>query len=425
MDQARRLCHARAGVVLNHLWIGFFVVALLAATAKAVATGDASLFNDLIQSVFSNSRSAFEIALGLCGTLAFWLGMLRIAERTGFIVALTRALTPLFRKLMPDVPDNHPALGAMVMNLAANMLGLDNAATPLGIKAMKELQSLNSNSETASNAQIFFVVLNASSVTLFPVTILTYRAQMGAASPADVFVPILLATSCSTLAGVLAVALIQRINVFDRVVLTYVGVAATAITLLVYLLFQGNVDRLQSRSSTLSSVALLLLIALILVTALFRRVNAYDAFIEGAKEGFQTAITIVPYLVAMLVGVGMLRSSGVLEAAISPLKKLSELVTHDTQFVDALPVALMKPFSGSGARALMLEAMKTFGVDSFVGRLSAVIQGSTETTFYVLAVYFGAVGVKNVRHALGCGLMADAAGVVASVIVARFFFAAT
>lgn len=409
-------------MLLNYLWIAFFLVALLHGAVQVLAGGDAQLFDGMLMAVFSASRSAFEIALGLTGTLAFWLGMLKIGERSGFVLLLTRGLTPLFRRLMPEVPADHPALGAIVMNLSANVLGLDNAATPLGIKAMQELQSLNPRPDTASNAQILFFVINASSVTLFPLTILTFRAQMGAAYPADVFVPILLATFCSTLAGLLSVAYLQRLRLADWVTLAYLAGGIGLAAALVGYVLQADAEAMQQRSANLSSIVLLGLIGAFLAGAMVRRINAYEAFIEGAKEGFQTAVGIVPYLVAMLVAISVLRASGLLESVAEMLRQAAQLAGADTRFVDALPTALIKPFSGSGARAMMLETMDHFGVDSLQGRLATVIQGSTETTFYVLTVYFGAVGIRNVRHAVGCGLLAELAGVIAAVVICLRFF---
>lgn len=409
-------------MLLNQLWVGFLLTAIVFGAGKSLLSGDAAPLAAMTDALFSSSRQAFEIALGLTGTLAFWLGMLRIGEQSGLIGALTRALRPLFRRLMPAVPDGHPALNAVVMNLSANMLGLDNAATPLGIKAMQELQTLNPRPDTASDAQILFYVLNASSVTLFPLSILTFRAQMGAAYPGDVLVPILLATSCSTLAGLLAVARMQGLRLADPVALGYLLGIVLLLTGLVSLLFQQGQSGLQARSALVSQVALLGLVAVFLTGALRAGINAYESFLEGAKEGFTTAITIVPYLVAMLVALALLRASGLLESLSTGLRQAAATLALDGRFVDALPTALIKPFSGSGARAMMLDTMRSFGVDSFAGRLAAVIQGSTETTFYVLAVYFGAVGIKNVRHAVGCALLADGAGVLAAIFVTYRFF---
>lgn len=398
------------------------LTAIVFGIGKALLTGDAAVLAAMTGALFSSSKNAFEIALGLTGTLAFWLGMLRIGEKSGFIQLLTCFLSPLFRRLMPGVPAGHPALSAIVMNLSANMLGLDNAATPLGIKAMQELQSLNPRADTASDAQILFFVLNASSVTLFPLTILTFRAQMGAPYPADVFIPILLATACSTLTGLLSVATLQRLRMTDPWVVLYLGGFSLLVASLVAFLFQQGPADIQPRSALLSYVALLGLIGVFLAGAVFRRVNAYEAFLEGAREGFGTAIAIVPYLVAMLVALGLLRASGLLESVSDGMRQSAAWFAMDTRFIDALPTALIKPFSGSGARAMMLDTMRTYGVDSFAGRLAAVIQGSTETTFYVLAVYFGAVGIRNVRHAVGCALLADLAGVLAAIFVTYRFF---
>lgn len=375
-----------------------------------------------MSAMFSLSKSAFEIALGLTGVLTLWLGIMRVGERGGFIQLLTQGLTPLFSRLMPDIPKNHPALGAIVMNISANVLGLDNAATPLGIKAMKELQSLNPTPETASNAQILFLVINTSSVTLFPVTIFTYRAQLGAADPTDVFIPILLATTMSTLAGLLAVAAMQKINLLDKVVMAYLGGLTVVVAGILAYFSSLPEPQMLAQSALISNIILYSLVVVFICGAVYKRVNAYEAFIEGAKEGFQTAVTIVPYLVAMLVAIGVFRASGALELLNDGARYLAGLFKLDDRFIDALPTAFIKPFSGSGARAMMIDTMKTLGADSFAGRLSCVIQGSTETTFYVLAIYFGAVGIKNIRHAVGCGIIADFAGVVASIFIAYRFF---
>ncbi len=408
--------------MLNAIWAGFLLVALGTAAAKALLLGQGDVFGALMKSMFDSSKVAFEVALGLTGVMTLWLGIMRIGEAGGFLQSLTRLLMPLFRRLMPEVPPNHPAHGAIVMNMSANMLGLDNAATPLGLKAMRELQSLNPSADTASNAQILFMVLNASSVTIFPVTIFTYRAQMGAADPTDVFIPILIATYCSTMAGLLAVAVAQRINLLDRVVAAYVGAATAGIGALVWYFTRLSATEMQRQSALVTNVVLLALIAAFLIGALRRRVPVYETFIEGAKDGFQIAIGIIPYLVAMLVAIGMLRASGALDLALDGIRWLVAAAGWDTRFVDALPTALVKPLSGSGARAMMVETMRTYGADSFAGRLASVIQGSTETTFYVLAVYFGAVGIKRTRHAVSCALLADLAGVVAAIGVCYLFF---
>ncbi|MDO8845871.1 MAG: nucleoside recognition domain-containing protein [Methylicorpusculum sp.] len=409
--------------MLNLIWVGFFLFSFIAALIRFYIGGDDTVFAAIMASLFSQSKAAFEIALGLTGVLTLWLGIMKIGEQSGFIQLITQGLTPLFRKLMPEIPDNHPALGAMIMNLSANALGLDNAATPLGIKAMHELQTLNPNPDTASNAQIIFLVINTSAVTLFPVTIFTYRAQLGAANPTDVFIPILIATYFSTLIGFLAVAAIQKINVFDKVILAYLGGFTAFVGLLSAYFFRLEQAQMLAQSALLSNVTVFSLIIAFIVGALYRRVDVYSTFIEGAKEGFQIAVGIIPYLVAMLVAIGVFRASGALEWIADGVKFVVRLWALDDRFVDALPTGLMKPFSGSGSRAMMIDTMQTLGADSFAGRLSCIVQGSTETTFYVLAVYFGAVGIKHIRHAAACGIIADFAGLLASIFVAYWFFA--
>lgn len=375
-----------------------------------------------MEALFSQAKAAFEISLGLTGVLSLWLGIMQIGERSGFIQLLTQFLTPLFSKLMPDVPKGHPALGAIVMNISANALGLDNAATPLGIKAMKELQTLNTTPETASNAQILFLVINTSGVTLFPITILTYRAQLGAANPSDVFIPILIATYMSTLTGLLAVAAVQKINLLDKVIMAYLGGFTLVVGGLLSYFTHLPQQEMLVQSALMSNVILFSLVITFIFGAIYKKVNAYDAFIDGAKEGFQTAITIIPYLVAMLVAIGVFRASGALDLLADGVRSIVHFFNIDDRFVDALPTALMKPFSGSGARAMMIDTMKTHGADSFAGRLSAIVQGSTETTFYVLAIYFGSVGIKHIRHAATCGIIADLGGIIAAIFVAYWFF---
>jgi spore maturation protein SpmA len=408
--------------VLNIIWISFFLVTFCIALFRLVFLGDQHVFAEIMEAMFAMSKSAFDISLGLTGVLALWLGIMRIGEKSGFIQLLTHGLTPLFSRLMPDVPKDHPALGAIVMNISANALGLDNAATPLGIKAMQELQSLNPNPETASNAQILFLVINTSSVTLFPVTIFTYRAQLGAANPTDVFIPILIATYMSTLAGLLAVAFAQKINLLDKVIMAYLGGMTLIVGGLLAYFSSLPQQQMLEQSALISNFILFSLVIIFILGAINKEINAYDAFIEGAKEGFQTAITIVPYLVAMLVAIGVFRASGALNLLADLARAAVHYFMFDDRFVDALPTALIKPFSGSGARAMMIDTMKTLGPDSFAGRLSAIVQGSTETTFYVLAIYFGSVGIKHIRHAAACGIIADFAGVVASIFVAYWFF---
>ena len=408
--------------MLNAIWIGFFLIAFVFATVNLVFFGQADSFALVMKAAFDAARNGFEIALGLTGVMALWLGVMRVGERAGFLQGLTWLLTPLFQRLFPDVPRNHPALGAITMNMAANMLGLDNAATPIGIKAMQELQTLNPDKKTASDAQILFLVINASSVTLLPVTIFTYRAQAGAHDPTDVFIPILIATYCSTMAGLLATAFYQRINLLDRVVLGYLAAISAAVFGLVAYFAQLPAAEMLRQSALVSNVLLFGLVTLFIGGAAVRRVNAYEAFIEGAKDGFHTAVTIIPYLVAMLVAIAVFRASGALDLLMHGIRSGVVMLGWDTRFVDALPTALMKPLSGSGARAMMIDTMHTFGADSFAGRLASVIQGSTETTFYVLAVYFGAVGIQRVRHAVVCGLLADLGGLVAAIAVTYLFF---
>ncbi|MDD1636277.1 MAG: spore maturation protein [Methylococcaceae bacterium] len=403
--------------MLNIIWICFFLAAFFTALFKLIFLGDQQVFAQIMEAMFSLSKSAFEISLGLTGVLALWLGIMRIGEKSGFIQILTQSLTPLFSRLMPDVPKGHPALGAIVMNISANALGLDNAATPLGIKAMKELQTLNPDPDTASNAQILFLVINTSGVTLFPITIFTYRAQLGAANPTDVFIPILIATYISTLGGLLAVAAVQKINLLDKVVMAYLGGFTLVVGgLLAYFSSLPQQQMLQ-QSAMISNVILFSLVVTFIFGAIYKGI-----FIEGAKEGFQTAVIIIPYLVAMLVAIGVFRASGALDL----LSDLARTIVHyfmlDDRFVDALPTALMKPFSGSGSRAMMIDTMKTHGADSFAGRLASIVQGSTETTFYVLAIYFGSVGIKRIRHAAACGIIADFAGIIAAIFVAYWFF---
>ncbi|MCX4190322.1 nucleoside recognition domain-containing protein [Methylophaga sp. OBS3] len=408
--------------MLNIIWIAFFLIAFAVALFKLLVLGDTEIFSQMMQALFALSKTAFEIAIGLTGILALWLGIMKIGERSGFIEWLTKGLTPLFVRLMPEVPRNHPALGAMVMNISANALGLDNAATPLGIKAMQELQKLNPFKDTASNAQILFLVINTSAVTLFPVTIFTYRAQMGAVNPTDVFIPLLIATYCSTLIGLLTVAAVQKINLLDRVVMTYlVGISAVVFGILAYFASLSQ-QQMLVQSAMISNIVIFTLVIAFIAAAAWQKVNAYEAFIEGAKDGFETAVMIIPYLVAMLVAIGVFRASGALDLLADGVRNVVLYFGMDDRFIDALPTALMKPFSGSGARAMMIDTMEVHGADSFAGRLSSIVQGSTETTFYVLAVYFGAVGIRKVRHAVGCGLAADLAGITAAIFIAYWFF---
>ena len=408
--------------MLNAIWAGMILVACAVALTQAILSGQGTIFIALVQSLFESAKTGFEISLGLAGVMALWLGIMRIAEAGGSLALITRALAPLFKHLMPEVPARHPAQGAVVMNLSANVLGLDNAATPLGLAAMRELQTLNPKPDTATNAMILFLVLNASSVTLLPLTIFAYRAQLGAQNPTDVFVPILIATYCSSMVGLLAVAFAQRINLLHPVVLAYLGLITALVAGLAWYFGSLPALEMQQQSAVFGNALLFSLIMVFLIGALIRRVKVYEVFIDGAKEGFQIAVGIIPYLVAMLFAIGLLRASGALEGLLHGIRYLVLALGWDTRFVEALPTALVKPFSGSGARAMMIETMRNYGADSFAGRLSAVIQGSTETTFYVLAVYFGSVGIRHSRHAISCALLADLAGVVGAIVVCYAFF---
>ena len=408
--------------MLNGIWLSFFIAAFAASLWQWLVGGDSEVFARLVQSLFDMAKVSVDIILVLLGTMTLWLGFLSIAEKAGLIRLLGRVLDPLFSRLMPEVPRGHPAMGLISMNFAANILGLDNAATPLGIKAMHSLQSLNPSSETASNAQILFLVLNTSSLTLLPVTIFMYRAQQGATDPTLVFLPILLATSASSLAGLLAVAVMQRLKLWHPVVLAYLVAAALALGLLITTLAGMSAQALAAASTLVGNLTLFSIVMMFLVVGALRGVKVYDAFIEGAKEGLSFTITLLPYLIAMLVAVGVLRASGVLDAGLGGIRWLVEGIGWDTRFVDALPTAFVKPLSGSGSRAMMIETMNTFGVDSFPGLLAGTFQGSTETTFYVLAVYFGAVGITRIRHGLGCALVADIAGITTAILVCYWFF---
>ena len=409
--------------MLNGIWLSFFLAAFAAALWQWLGMGDAEVFSRLVASLFDMARLSVEIILVLVGPMTLWLGFLAIAEKAGLIRVLARALDPLFRHLMPEVPSGHPALGHISMNFAANILGLDNAATPIGIKAMHSLQSLNPSPNTASNAQILFLVLNSSSLTLLPVTIFMYRAQQGAAEPTAVFLPILLATTASSLVGLLSVAFMQRLKLWHPIVLAYLLAGAVALGLLLATLAGMSAQALAATSSLVGNLTLFGIVIAFLAIGALRKVNVYDTFIEGAKEGFSFTISLLPYLVAMLVAVGALRASGVLDGALDGVRWLVEGLGWDTRFIDALPTAFIKPLSGSGARAMMIETMDTFGVDSFPALLAATFQGSTETTFYVIAVYFGAVGITRIRHGLGCALLADLAGMLTAIAVCYWFFA--
>jgi len=408
--------------MLNWIWAAFFLVAFVTALVQAVAFGRPDVFRDVVGALFDSAKTGFEIAIGLTGVMSLWLGLMRIGEKGGAVEVIARMSGPLFQRLFPGIPAGHPASGAIVMNLSANVLGLDNAATPLGLKAMKELQTLNPQPERASDEMILFMVINASSVTVLPMTIFTFRAQLGAADPTDVFVPILIATYCSTMCGLLVTAAVQHLHLWNRVVVGWLALLTLFVGGMVAYFASLPPEAVAPRSALVANGLLLAVVVLFLAAGARRKVPLYETFIEGAKEGFQVAIGIVPYLVAILVAVGALRASGALEAFLGAMRAGASHFGFDTRWVDAMPTALIKPLSGSGARGMMVETMKTLGPDSFAGRLACIIQGSTETTFYILAVYFGSVGVKNTRHALGCGLAADAAGVLGAIFVSYLFF---
>lgn len=409
-------------MVLNYIWIGFIIIAFVIALAKLVFLGDVTVFPALIDSTFASSKTAFEISLGLTGVLSLWLGIMKIGERGGVVNVLARALSPVFTRLFPDIPKGHPVTGAIFMNIAANMLGLDNAATPLGLKAMEQLQTLNPNKETATNPMIMFLVLNTSGLTLIPISIMVYRAQLGAAKPTDVFIPILLATFFSTVAGIIITSIYQRINLLNRTMLLTLGGMALVVGAIIWGFGQLDKDQMNIVSTSVANILLMTIIVAFVLAGMKHRINVYDAFVEGAKEGFTTAVRIIPYLVAILVAIGLFRASGAMDMLINGVATLVKALGGNSDFVGALPTALMKPLSGSGARGMMVDAMTTYGADSFVGRLSCIFQGSTDTTFYILAVYFGSVGIRNMRHAVPCGLLADFAGVIAAIGIAYLFF---
>lgn len=414
--------YSHRDMILNYIWIGFLLIAFTIACIQAIFNGNTALFTDLLNSTFDSAKTGFEISLGLTGVLSLWLGIMKIGENGGVIAFFSRLVAPFFSKIFPEIPKNHPAMGSIFMNISANILGLDNAATPMGLKAMKEMQEINPDQEKASNPMIMFLVLNTSGLTIIPISIMVYRAQMGAANPSDIFLPILLATFFSTLVGFVSVALIQRINLFQKaIVLTLTGFTAVILTLMHFISKLPREEMTQWSNFAAAFILLSIIISFVLM-AMIRKVNVYESFIEGAKEGFQVAIGIIPYMIAILVAIGLFRVSGAMNMIVEGIRMLVDWIGINSEFVDALPTALMKPLSGSGARGMMIDAMQTFGADSFVGRLTSVIQGSTETTFYVLAVYFGSVGIKNTRYALGCGLLADLAGIIAAIVVGYLFF---
>ena len=409
-------------MVLNYIWIAFFLIAFVIATVRLVFMGDTEVFPAIMNSTFETSKAAFKISLGLTGVLSLWLGIMKIGEKGGVINVVARVLSPVFTRLFPDIPKGHPVTGSIFMNVAANMLGLDNAATPLGLKAMEQLQELNPKKDTATNPMIMFLVLNTSGLTLIPVSIMVYRAQMGAAQPTDIFVPILLATFFSTLAGIVCTSLYQRINLINRTMLLTLGGMSAVVAAIIWGFAQMDKAQMNVVSNSVANILLMLIIVMFILAGMRKKVNVYDAFIEGAKDGFTTAVRIIPYLVAILVGIGVFRASGAMDMLVDGIKWTVAALGGNTDFVGALPTALMKPLSGSGARGMMVDAMTTYGADSFVGRLSCIFQGSTDTTFYILAVYFGSVGVRYTRHAVACGLLADLAGVIAAIAICYMFF---
>jgi spore maturation protein SpmA len=409
-------------MVLNYIWIAFFVIAFIIALVKLIFMGDITVFPAIMNSTFSSAKTAFEISLGLTGVLSLWLGVMKIGEKGGVVNVLARWLSPVFCKLFPDIPKGHPVTGAIFMNIAANMLGLDNAATPLGLKAMEGLQKLNTKKDTASNPMIMFLVLNTSGLTLIPVSIMVYRAQLGAAQPTDIFIPILIATFFSTLSGIIVTSLYQHINLINKTMLLTLGGMCTVVAAIIWGFGQMDKGQMNVVSTSVANIILFLIIICFIIAGVRKKVNVYDTFIEGAKDGFSTAVRIIPYLVAILVGIGVFRASGAMDMLIDGIKWCVQTCGGNTDFVGALPTALMKPLSGSGARGMMVDAMSTYGADSFVGRLSCIFQGSTDTTFYILAVYFGSVGVRYTRHAVACGLLADLAGVIAAISVGYMFF---
>ena len=409
-------------MVLNYIWIAFFVIAFFFGLVELCFMGNTEVFTNMVQATFDSSKTAFETSLGLTGVLALWLGIMKIGERAGAVNVLARVLSPVFTKLFPDIPKNHPVMGSIFMNIASNMLGLDNAATPTGLKAMQQMQKLNTRKDTATNPMIMFLVLNTSGLTIIPTTILAFRAAKGAAMPTDVFIPILIATTVATLAGIIITALWQKINLFQPLLLLTLGGLIASVGVIVWGFGQMDKDTMALVTNVTANVILLGIIVTFIAMGAFKKINVYDAFIEGAKDGFHTAVRIIPYLVAILVAVAVFRASGAMDMLVEGIAWCVRACGLDDQFVGALPTAFMKPLSGSGARGLMLEAMDNYGADSFIGRLSCIFQGSTDTTFYVLAVYFGSISVKNTRHAVSCGLLADLAGVIAAIAIAYVFF---
>ena len=409
-------------MVLNYIWIAFFIIAFIVGLIRLIFFGDTEIFPLMMNGTFDMAKTGFEISIGLTGVMTLWMGLMKVGETGGIIGLMSKAVGPLFRRLFPEIPRDHPAVGSMMMNIAANMLGLDNAATPLGLKAMTQLQEINKDKDTASNSMIMFLVLNASGLTIIPISIMVFRTQAGAADPSDVFIPILLATFCSTLTGIITVSLFQRINLFNKVILLYLGSFTLMVSGIIWYFSTISQQQINTISSVSGNLILFAIIFSFIVLGLVKRINVYDAFIEGAKEGFGIAIKIIPYLVAILVAVGVFRTCGAMDFLVEGIRHLVSAMGLNTDFVDALPTAFMKPLSGSGARGMMVDTMNTFGADSFAGRLSCIFQGAADTTFYIVAVYFGSVGIKTTRYAITAGLLADLAGAIASVFVAYLFF---
>ena len=409
-------------MVLNYIWIAFFISAFAIALGKLIFMGDTNVFPEIINSTFTQAKTAFEISLGLTGVLSLWMGIMKIGEKSGLIAALARILSPILSRIFPDVPKGHPAMGTMFMNFSANLLGIDNAATPIGLKAMEELQELNPKKDTASNPMIMFLVLNTSGLTLIPVSVLLYRAEMGAANPTDVFIPILIATTVATLVGLLVTCIYQRINLFSPALLAFIFGICLFVAGGTWGMAQLSQVQIEIVSTSLANIILFSVIILFIIAGMRAKINVYEAFIEGAKEGFTTAVRIIPYLIAILVAIGVFRASGGMDVIMNGIAWCANACGIGDDFVGALPTAIMKPLSGSGARGMMIDAMNTYGADSFAGRLSCLFQGATDTTFYILAVYFGSVGIRKTRHAVGCGLLADLAGIIAAVIVGYIFF---
>jgi spore maturation protein SpmA len=409
-------------MVLNYIWVAFFIIAFIVGLFRLIFMGDVSIFPEMMNSTFEMAKTGFEISLGLTGVMTLWMGLMKVGESGGIVNLMSKAVGPLFSRLFPEIPKGHPASGSIMMNIAANLLGLDNAATPLGLKAMTQLQELSKDKDTASNAMIMFLVLNASGLTLIPVSIMVYRAQLGAADPSDVFIPILLATFCSTLTGIIAVSAFQKINLFNRVILAYLGGFTLLIASIIWYFSTISQEQVTVISSVAGNLILFGIIFSFITLGLIKRINVYESFIEGAKEGFSISIRIIPYLVAILVAVGVFRACGAMDFLVQGIGQGFAALGMNTDFVDALPTAFMKPLSGSGARGMMVDTMKQYGADSFAGRLSCIFQGAADTTFYIIAVYFGSVGIKKTRYAITAGLLADLAGVIAAIFVAYLFF---